>query len=892
MFLSLKKRAFLLCIYSYASVVNSDKAANIANTLTTGLAGGLAGGLTGGLTSGLAGSLTGGLVGASSQADSTRALLGAVTGGSPNMHTCESAGCSSYKDIIKNTSDGCLHGFICKNCKKTHAKNPNICFHSSLDGYENLYEALLEDYIPTSYDTFKIPIDKSSKKEKAHELEESRRGVEDGGDEKGEKSDEHDRGRKGGTSETGAGGRAKGNTGDTDEEDEEGDTDEEEDDEGSSSKFGKTKESNGKNARKDEDEESFLEKSSGRIHNAQLLKQLTDAEKRHMYNEDPCKKKKTPMCHNRYTSLGPLIQRKIGDGHNAYSFLDEQKEKILYKRLKVNINKYEEYLKNKLNKCDIAEDGFATIYVKLLLQIVRDKHDIYTDVSRQSILNTKQGTPKGDRGDKEREDEENLSDNDEEEYGRKSKNGNKENDDDDSNDDDESDSDDEYSNSGKNRYGGGKSYAKNSTLDRYAYIQLQTQGVSSSMRRKSSPALGDNFLGRRTHGNYSSLVIPPSLNTLPFGNTEKYTFYQQRLRDDLDGDSMGNYYKSKNGFFKSLFNKVFRKKSDEEDGEEEEPREKKKRKWVLPWKRRKGKKKSSSKETDSDEEDEDSEDESYRGGKNQSRRDDDDNDNDSSDGSGDDSDEESESGSSFIYSRERGRKKGKRNKRKNGEKEEKGEKYSNTKTKIKSFLSKVKKRVIPEKQKLHIEAFFNNIIVKMCKNSLKWEGNMFKKQSLVEMTLKVPVKMKYIRDKPLNFIRSSYEVILTCRNCKEILFNSCVQVYCTKKKSMEGRKTGDSGNSGNSGNSMNSMNSDIGSETPTGEGLQEGRDTSTANAVTASANLYALGTSDFAPLPMYDNNSYFPGNINLSSSYYNNSSKGSYISYVVLLGAFVSALLL
>ncbi|SBS87285.1 hypothetical protein, conserved [Plasmodium ovale curtisi] len=854
----------------YPIPVNSDKATNITNTLTTGLAGGL----------------TGGLVGASSQADSTRALLGAATAGSgPNMHTCESAGCSSYKDIIKNTSDGCLHGFICKNCKKTHAKNPNICFHSSLDGYENLYEALLEDYIPTSYDTFKIPIDKSSKKEKAHELEEGSSGVEDGGDEKGEgenvklrkgeKSDEHDRGRKRGTSETGAGGKAKGSTGDTDEDDGDGDIDEEEDDEGDSSKFGKTKESNGKNARKDEDEdeESFFEKSSGRLHNAQLLKQLTDAEKRHMYNEDPCKKKKTPTCHNRYTSLGPLVQSKIGDGHPAYSFLDEQKEeekeKILYKRLKLNINKYEEYLKNKLNKCDIAEDGFATIYVKLLLQIVRDKHDIYTDVSRQSILNTKQGTPKGGRGDKEHEDKENLSDNDEEEYGRKSKNGNKENDDDDSDNDDESDSDDEYSNSGKNRYGGGKTYETNPTLDRYAYIQLQNQGVSSSIRKRSSPAFGDNLLGRSTHGNYSSLVIPSSLNTLPFGNTETYTFYQQRLRDDLDGDSMGNYYKSKNGFFKSVFNKVFRKKSDEEGGEEEEPREKKKRKWVFPWKRRKGKRKSGRKETDSDEEEEDNEDESYRGGKNQSQRDDDDNDNDndndndSSDGNGEDSDEERGSGSSFIYSRERGGKKGKRNKRKNGEKEEKGGKYSNTKTKIKSFLSKVKKRVIPEKQKLHIEAFFNNIIVKKCKNSLKWEGNMFKKQSLVEMTLKVPVKMKYIKDKPLNFIRSSYEV------------------YCTKKKSIERKKTGDSGNL------------DIGSEAPTSEGLQEGRDISTANAVTTSANLYALGTSDFAPLPMYDNNSYFfPGNINLSSSYYNNSSKGTYIGYVVLLGAFVSALLL
>lgn len=60
---------------------------------------------------------------------------------------------------------------------------------------------------------------------------------------------------------------------------------------------------------------------------------------------------------------------------------DKKEEHVLYRRLKININKYEEYLKSKLNKCHISDDGIATIFIKLILQIVKNKSEIYTDRS-------------------------------------------------------------------------------------------------------------------------------------------------------------------------------------------------------------------------------------------------------------------------------------------------------------------------------------------------------------------------------------------------------------------------------------------------------------------------------------------------------------------------------
>lgn len=67
--------------------------------------------------------------------------------------------------------------------------------------------------------------------------------------------------------------------------------------------------------------------------------------------------------------------------------MTKKEEHVLYRRLKININKYEEYLKSKLNKCHISDDGIATIFIKLILQIVKNKSEIYTDPSKRSILN-------------------------------------------------------------------------------------------------------------------------------------------------------------------------------------------------------------------------------------------------------------------------------------------------------------------------------------------------------------------------------------------------------------------------------------------------------------------------------------------------------------------------
>ncbi|EWC85668.1 hypothetical protein PFNF54_05335 [Plasmodium falciparum NF54] len=165
--------------------------------------------------------------------------------------------------------------------------------------------------------------------------------------------------------------------------------------------------------------------------------------------------------------------------------------------------------------------------------------------------------------------------------------------------------------------------------------------------------------------------------------------------------------------------------------------------------------------------------------------------------------------------------------------------------------------ILPKKQKLHIEAFFNNIIVKSCKNSLKWKGKMFKKRSLIEMTLKVPAKIKYIEDEPLNFFRSGYEVILTCKNCEEILFNSCVQVYCTKTKTENDDK-------------KNKKQTNTGATTP-------------SFTTMASA-------ASFAPLPEYNYQQLYPLNSNWSLSDYFSCDTHTYIKYslVFLLMIFIS----
>ncbi|SBT72165.1 hypothetical protein PMLGA01_130021500, partial [Plasmodium malariae] len=360
----------------------------------------------------------------------------------------------------------------------------------------------------------------------------------------------------------------------------------------------------------------------------------------------------------------------------------------------------------------------------------------------------------------------------------------------------------------------------------------------------------------------------------------KYTFYQYKMRDDMDGDSMGNYYKSRNGFFKSIFSKVFKRKKSEEDGEEDQEEEKekkekkKKKKWSFPWTRKKknGENKSEHDEYDDESDEEENSNSDRKGSGSRKRSEDDEDDGTSSNhtgsrghgrgSSGGDNDEDDEDGDESMSNGSIIGSKGKKSNGKNNSRNrKKKDRFKKIKTKMKDLFVRVKKNVIPEKQKLHIEAFFNSIIVKTCKDSLKWDGKMFKKQSLVEMTLKIPVKMKYIADKPLDFFRSGYEVILTCRNCTQILFNSCVQVYCTKRMTMKDTK-----NDGT--NASAHLHSDVHSAANGAAHSTLGGVTS--NVVAASAGLYAMGIPDFAPLPTYDyKTQLFPGNINTSTDYYN-----------------------
>ncbi|KMZ97557.1 hypothetical protein PVNG_05471 [Plasmodium vivax North Korean] len=826
MFWKVKGRAFAFVFLSYASFVHSDKAVNLGNAL----AGGISGGISGGLSSGLASGISGGL---SNSAAASTALLHAAVGKGPNMHTCQSAGCASYKSITPSDAGDCLNGFICKECKRTHAKNPNICFYSSLQGFESLYEAHLEDFTqPTPYDRFNVPLVKSSKGENNRgdassdsgrevspndESGDHRRGsLSQGGDDDGEKGDLQRSGRDGK-----AGGSRFPRA--LEEEEEEEEEEEDDDDDSAKEKRGGHKGGNspqggnngGNNFDAGYETESFLQKSPDHVHRKGDLHKLAKEGGReqhtnahmhihthmhtHTHNELMSGKEgllssvethvrlgiseggynrgasESPGRHSGVSSGASVSMGTAAHGGTAaesgYSFAESErgKEKIVYKRLKISLNNHEEYFKSKMNKCHVGGDGVATLYVKVLLQIVKDKNDVYVDVSRRSgssHMSPGSGGQKGKEGKKangrsesgeEEEEEEDAEESDDDEYMRKSQSamggggyGYRSGAETDSDSDSDSD--------------GGRA-----AVNRYAYVELH----GGAQNKAANEAANDAAKKAATWG---AAKEPLSL---------------LQVREDLDGDSMGNYYKSRNGFFKSIFKRVFKKKGDsdedagggdDEDSDEEPQGGKKKRRWRFPWKRRRGKGSQLQGGDDNDDEGE-SEDESRstrrrrggrrglfgrsnRKGRGKGRDESDDGD----DGEeGEDSDDEEASGGSG----QRGAKKGKRNGKGSGTK---GGRFEETKSKMGSLFAKVKRKILPVKQKLHIEAFFNSIIVKSCRNALKWEGNMFRKQSLVEMTLKVPVKLKYIKGEPLHFFRSGYEVILTCRNCDEVLFNSCVQV--------------------------------------------------------------------------------------------------------------------
>ncbi|EWC73894.1 hypothetical protein C923_05408 [Plasmodium falciparum UGT5.1] len=124
MFLSSKKRrVFVLFMYFFVQNVNSNKSTNVSNNFSSNIATNLASSLATPLPTNVASHLIPNLVAAqqnnTAHVDSHKTI-------STNKHTCEAAGCSSYKDIIKNNSsfhtsnghqsnDGdCLNGFICK----------------------------------------------------------------------------------------------------------------------------------------------------------------------------------------------------------------------------------------------------------------------------------------------------------------------------------------------------------------------------------------------------------------------------------------------------------------------------------------------------------------------------------------------------------------------------------------------------------------------------------------------------------------------------------------------------------------------------------------------------------------------------------------------------------
>ncbi|SOV82868.1 conserved Plasmodium protein, unknown function [Plasmodium reichenowi] len=985
MFLSSKKRrVFVLFMYFFVQNVNSNKSTNVSNNFSSNIATNLASSLATPLPTNVASHLIPNLVvpqqNNAAHVDSHKTI-------STNKHTCEAAGCSSYKDIIKNNSssetsnghqsnDGdCLNGFICKKCKKTHAKSPNICFYSSLDTYESLYEGILEDFKQTSYDSFKIPLDKSSKnikskgKHKNHNTnkedndnndnnnnnnnnkdnnnkdnhnKKDTNGDEDDDDDddnkkkhKGDKDDDRDdeEDNKSSTKKNNLKKKKKKSdedneeTEDIDDEGEEDDQNEEDDEDNNNKKKKKF------NNKTNNETDSFLEKYSKiSFHTFLTPNKLTCKDIKEKKKGKKMKQriyinnnKKNPAC-----PLEPLepsliqyniinlktnknetidINNKVDTykyTFSKYSFLkeeeriqemvsnqknDKKEEHVIHRRLKININKYEEYLKSKLNKCHISDDGIATIFIKLILQIVKNKSEIYIDPSKRSILNnnssiTTSTTKNNDNNNSNKEkhkysdeDDEDNEDNEVNEvnednendgynsYGQKNKNNLSADYYDNENDNDEYGNKNKNSNQSYNYMSSQYNNNYNNQVNKYAYIQLLDKNYKN-IYNTNNPIHKIHEKNYTYEKKYNQDKKNKILSThVP--NTTKYNFFEYHNVDDLEGDSMENYYKSKRGFFKNIFKKVFKRKKgkegDEEEGEGEEefhneevePKGKKKKKKLFSIFRRKNKKNKSKNERDDSynesnqrEDNEDTYEESgeYNYEKKNNKRYDMDNDEIENDDEEDNDNNNNNNNNSYSYIS---------NNKKKKKNDKKKKKFNKHKLKIKNFFTKLKQKVLPKKQKLHIEAFFNNIIVKSCKNSLKWKGKMFKKRSLIEMTLKVPVKIKYIEDEPLNFFRSGYEVILTCKNCEEILFNSCVQVYCTKTKTENDEK-------------KNKKQTNTGATTP-------------------SFTTMASATS-FAPLPEYNYKQLYPLNSNWSLSDYFSCDTHTYIKYslVFLLMIFIS----
>ncbi|CRH03838.1 conserved Plasmodium protein, unknown function [Plasmodium relictum] len=780
-------------------------------------------------------------------------LIEGLDGNGANMHTCEAAGCSSYKNIIKNNSDECLYGFICKKCKKTHAKSPNICFYSSLEGYENLYEGLLEDFSNTKYDTFNVPLnkkDESVENKNVSTTNENKKTGDDNEKEEDESDEKEDNTKQKNKKE-------KSNSTKKEEDEDKEEDEEEEDDEEESKK--ELKETNKKKNKSnvDNDEESFLEQYAGNIYYNSMIYGKKNKRKNRMYNQRQFKKKFTSYS----TLLEPDIEYKVRE-EKHYSLLEKSTEekKMIHRRLKININKYEDYLKSKLNKCDVSDDGTLTIYIKLIFQIVKDKDEIYTDVSKKSIIHNEgandHSKSEDDIDDKKKENDEDLEENEDDEEKESDYKNEK-------NDYGYERNDEEYENSSfnkiehsfnpshnneteepdytkhhysqKNQYDDANDYGSmhnrsysNPNLSGYSYIDLHNSKI------KNNFFINENSLNDIKHykieknGTYKesanksnrldgNIKKEQMVNILKnyFPPKKGYSFYQYKFGDDLGGEAMENYYKSNNGFFKSIFKKIFKKKREDDDTDSDDKKPKKKG-GLFSRKKRKNK------EDDNDNDDEDE----------RNDKDEDHNDN------NEDEDEDEEEDKSLHSNKGKSKEKSKDKKKKK---------------KKKSLFSKFKSKYFPKKQKLHIEAYFNSIIVKTCKNSLKWKGKMFRKHSLIEMTLKVPVKLKYIKNEPLNFFRSGYEVIMTCKNCDEVLFNSCVQVYCTKKSS----KLPDN----------------------------------ISNTISNSSNLNTTNTMAFAPIPYYN----YGYQDNLSLNYfpydYYSSCKSIYIKYSIVILIFITLLI-
>ncbi|CXI51131.1 conserved Plasmodium protein, unknown function [Plasmodium berghei] len=810
MILSFKIKLLILFIYLYMRFVNSNK--QIQNTLSQNISNQLYRNIVPPLNN---------------VNNISNPFLNGNDKKKDNKHTCEAAGCSSYKNIIKNNDnqnsnfDDCLNGFICKKCKKTHAKNSNICFYSNIEGYQNLYEALLEEYTLTPYDDFKILLNKYNNKKGDENKNDVKKNSDNENDQNDNENDQNDNENE-----------IKKNS-DNKNEDEDDDDEDDEDEK-------KKKKSN---ENKDDDIVFFEKKAN--TNSYQGLNKTNESTKNDENANivkfiEKTKYKQSKNKHYNFNILEPFEKKKqiTQFSTNNYSFLFEKNkksEKIVYKRLKININKYEEYLKNKLNKCDISNDGMITVYIKLLLQIVKDKNDIYVDISKKSIVNSKEVNKYNNT--------------------KTQKQTNNQNDyyaTDDNDNDSDSDSDSESDSDNDEFYGYNKKKSNN-----YSYLEMlnlmenknnmNNNPNITQFSKSDKKKLSTNSESKQDKNKTSNLM--PNYKIIK--NITKYNFYQERLTDDLDGDSMGNYYKSKNGFFKSLFSKIYRKKKSEEyddydsdsstddDNEYDSKQKKKKRYRLFSWKKNKNKNKQTNRANKNyDNDNEYEKDDKYSSRRNYREEDDDD------DNNNDDDESKKNQNNNKIDDKQKNQKK----------------------SKIKAFFNQIKKKIIPEKQKLHIESFFNSIIVKSCKNSIKWEGKMFKKKSLIEVTLKVPVKIKYIENQPLNFFRSGFETILTCHNCDDIIFNSCVQVYCTKKNEHE------QGKDTEINQTQNTPNESV----------------STVDKLADVSQIpYMAGASVFSHLPVYNHNNYYPGNT--SMLYYDSYSEGknNYFNYFVFFFIFM-----